>query len=129
MVPERAFPSLATRAVAVVTSLLSREQFLGGEAERVRAIMVFDWLDNHLQDRGSDALQDLKVNPGLADNQADLRKQLVRFLEKEPTAADDLFDLLRGVDDDEQIETVIRNVGNALHVANNTVGIFKRRND
>ena len=55
---------------------------------------LWSWLGEKLTGRAKEALDDLEKNPGAEDNQADLRKQLTKLLEADPTLLAELRALL-----------------------------------
>src|SRR4051794_3214467 len=83
--------SLATAAVAVLSPYLVKG---GKETAKTAAKDLFTWLKGKLTGRAAEALSDLEKAPAAEDNQADLRKQLVKVLEADPQLREELRRLL-----------------------------------
>ena len=83
--------NLATAAVAFVAPYLVEG---GKEATKTAAKDVYTWLKGRLTGRAADALADLEQKPDSSDNQADLRKQLAKALQADPTLASELEAML-----------------------------------
>jgi phage tail tape-measure protein len=90
--------TLASAAVAALSPYLAK----AGEsaAEKIGEVSVeagaklFGWLRAKLGGHGQEALDDLASKPESDDNQADLRKQLAKALEADPTLITELRALL-----------------------------------
>ena len=82
---------VATAAVAVLSPYLVEG---GKEATKTAAKDLYTWLKGKLTGRAAEALGDLEKAPASEDNQADLRKQLTKALEADPTLVADLRQLL-----------------------------------
>ncbi|MGQ5702015.1 hypothetical protein ACUJ46_08200 [Sandaracinobacteroides sp. A072] len=65
-----------------------------GEASVEAGVKMLGWMKDKLSGRAKEALEDLEKAPSQEDNQADLRKQLVKVLEANPAFADELAALL-----------------------------------
>jgi len=65
-----------------------------GEEGAGATIKLLGWLRDKLTGRAKEALDDLEKDPSSADNQADLRKQLAKFLDENPGLLADLQALI-----------------------------------
>ena len=83
--------SLATAAVALLGPYLVEG---GKEATKTAANDVYAWLKSKLTGRVQEALGDLEKAPASEDNRADLRKQLAKALEADPTLLAELRAML-----------------------------------
>ena len=90
--------TLASAAVALLSPYLAK---VGeGAAKKIGEDTVetggklFGWIRAKLGGRAKEALDDLAAKPGSEDNQADLRKQLVKALEADPALATELRAML-----------------------------------
>ena len=106
--------SLASAAVAVLSPYLVKAgegaaEKIGEESVEAGA-KLFGWLRAKLGGRGREALNDLASKPGSDDNQADLRKQLAKALESDPTLIAELRALLPA---DATGDTMVQNVSGA----------------
>ena len=91
-------PVTAAAAVALIAPYLAKmgekAAEKAGEASVEAAGKVFGWLRAKLSGRAREALDDLEKSPDDADNQADLRKQLAKAMEADPSLVDELRALL-----------------------------------
>jgi hypothetical protein len=90
--------TLAAAAVAVLAPYFAKAgeeaaKKIGEEAVEAGGKLL-GWMHARLGGRAKDALDDLVAGPGSKDNQADLRKQLVKVLEADPALAADLRAML-----------------------------------
>ncbi|HST76404.1 MAG TPA: hypothetical protein VLJ20_13590 [Acetobacteraceae bacterium] len=96
-----------------------------GENSVTGAGKLLGWMRGKLSGRGKEALDNLENNPESDDNQADLRKQLVKLLETEPGLRDELRSLLpAGVQVDRSIRQSVQGTeatGIAITGDSNTV--------
>lgn len=89
---------IATTAVALLAPYLV--EFGNGAAGKLgedageAGGRLLGWMRAKLGGRAREALGDLEAAPASADNEADLRKQLVKALEAEPGLAEELRALL-----------------------------------
>ena len=90
--------TLASAAVALLSPYLAK---IGeGAAKKIGEDTVetggklLGWMRAKLGGRAKEALDDLAAKPGSEDNQADLRKQLVKALEADPALATELRAML-----------------------------------
>jgi hypothetical protein len=127
MLPQ-SLEALVARVVEAVAIVLLGEQvsaaplLSGADLDRARAAL--SWLMSHLDYRASEALDDLRQEPSSEDNKADLRKQLMKFLERQPSAADSLNEIVPESFAVEPGGSVAARVGSALNIASGSVGIF-----
>jgi hypothetical protein len=125
--------ALAARVVGVVAVALLGNGVPGTRVLDARALdsarEAHKWLKANMKDRGREALEDFEQKPESDDNQADLRKQLTRLLDAQPSAASELNAIIPESLAVQHADTVIANVGAALRTANVAVGIFNRRRD
>jgi hypothetical protein len=83
--------SLAAAAVAVLSPYLVEG---GKEAAKTAAKDVYAWLKGKLTGRVAEALGNLEKDPASKDNRADLREQLAKALEADPTLLAELRRIL-----------------------------------
>jgi hypothetical protein len=90
--------TLASAAVAMLSPYFDK---IGeGAAKKIGEDAVetggklFGWMRAKLSGRAKEALDDLAAKPNSEDNQADLRKQLVKALEADPTLVAELRAML-----------------------------------
>jgi hypothetical protein len=131
MTSENRIDALVARVVAMVALVLLSEQVsaarLLNSADLDRARKALSWLKGNLKDRARDALDDLEREPSSEDNKADLRKQLTKFLDKEPSAAAPLSEIIPESFDVESGDSLVSRVGSALNIANGSLGTFGSR--
>jgi hypothetical protein len=90
--------TLASVAIAALTPYLAKAgegaaKKIGEEAAAAGGRLL-GWMRAKLGSRGQEALDDLAAKPENEDNQADLRKQLVKALEADPALATELRAML-----------------------------------
>jgi len=130
---------LVSRVVAI-TALYLQGGILSSDPSRDREIAsrsrnALGWMELRLDERGKEALKDLEKEPGSADNQADLRKQLRKLLETQTSIVDLAEELNHIIPESlgrDMMHSGDINTGDiisALKIANNAIGLFKKRYD
>jgi hypothetical protein len=119
--------ALVLRVVAVIAAFLLRNEGSQSydqlsEVEIDRVHKAYSWMKNTLSDRGRDALLDLEREPRSEDNKADLRKQLTKLLETDPSAVKYLSDIIP--DSYLKSSVDIGKVVHALTMGSIEIGIF-----
>ena len=128
---QRSTDALVVQIVALIAVfLLSPKQGEGfgllWDYDADRAAAAYNWMLGNLTGRARDALLDLEREPTSEDNKADLRKQLTKLLQTEPSLAKDLGDIVPGSTKNHSID--VGKVALALNIGNDKIGIFKKQN-
>jgi hypothetical protein len=81
MVAEIALGALVAAAIKLVAEGAAKKT---GEETAGAGFRLLGWMREKLTGRAKEALDDVEKDPSSADNQADLRKQLTKWLEAHP---------------------------------------------
>lgn len=124
---------LAAAAVAALIPYLTKFGEIAterlGEKAADGGTKLLMWLRAKLTGRAKEALADTEANPHSADNQANLRKQISRLLEADPTLREELETLIAG--SGAPSEGMVQNVsgsdaiGNQIRGDNNQVSVLR----
>jgi hypothetical protein len=122
--------NLAARVVEVVALSILAAHVSGTRlltAEQMdRARMVQELLPEVLSSRAKEALKDLQSKPESDDNRADLRKQLSKFFEEEPSIAEAVDNIIPESISPKRGDVIIQNVSSALGRAAQITGSFNK---